>query len=268
MADANAAFIGSIPENYDRYLGPVFFAPYAQDLVERLAVGDGATVLEMACGTGIVTRKLRDALPANVKLVATDLNQAMIDFAKQKFTVGEAIEWQQADATNLPFADQSFDAVICQFGLMFVPDKQAAVNEARRVLKAGGVFLFNVWDAIEKNEMAHITHKIITSFFDSDPPVFYQTPFGFHDTEVIHAHLKEAGFNDVQMDVVALTGESHSARDAAQGAIEGSPVAAAITERGQNRDKVIEAVAAALAERLGDIPLKTKMQAIVFKATR
>ncbi len=266
MADTNVAFVGSIPENYDRYLGPVFFAPYAQDLVGRLAVGEGATVLEIACGTGIITRMLKDQLPTSVRLVATDLNQAMMDFAQRKFTADETIEWQQADATNLPFADQSFDAVVCQFGLMFVPDKEAAVREARRVLKPGGVFLFNVWDAIEKNEMAHITNQVISSFFDTDPPAFYQIPFGYHDTDLIQSVLKEAGFNDVQMDTVALSGESPSAQEAAQGAVEGNPVAGAILERGQDKDKIIEAVAGALAERLGDKPMKTKMQAVVFKA--
>jgi SAM-dependent methyltransferase len=267
MADANVAFVGSIPENYDRYLGPVFFTPYAQDLVKRLEVPEGAAVLEIACGTGIVTQLLKDALPAGAQLTATDLNQAMIDYAKHKFTGHEKIHWQQADAANLPFVDASFDAVVCQFGLMFVPDKAAAVREARRVLKAGGTFLFSVWDAIEKNEMAHITHEVVSSFFETDPPMFYQIPFGLHNTDFVQTLLQEAGFNDVQMDAVALTGESPSAADAAQGAVEGNPVAVAIVERGKDKGKITEAVAAALAERLGDKPMKTKLRAFVFKAT-
>ncbi len=266
MADANAAFVGSIPENYDRYLGPVFFTPYAEDLVKRLAVPEAGVVLETACGTGLLTRMLKDGLPADVKLVATDLNQAMMDFAQHKFANDEALEWQLADAMDLPFADQTFDAVVCQFGLMFVPDKEAAVREARRVLKPGGVFLFNVWDAIEKNEMAHIANAIICSFFENDPPIFYQIPFGYHDTEVIQTLLKKVGFEDIQMDVVAKVGESFSAQEAAQGLVEGNPVAIAIKERGQDKEKIIEAVSAALIERLGDKPMRTKLQAIIFQA--
>lgn len=266
MADANVAFIGSVPENYDRYLGPVLFAPYAEDLVKRLAVREGATVLEIACGTGIVTRKLKDALPASAKLVATDLNQEMINFAQHKFTADETIQWQQADAMKLPFADQSFDAVVCQFGLMFIPDKAAAVCEVRRVLKPGGIFLFSVWDAIEKNEVAYIAHQVISSFFADDPPTFYEIPFGYRDPEVIQTLLQAAGFTDVQMDIVATTGESPSALDAARGTVEGNPVAGIIRERGQDQGKIIAAIAVALAERLGDHPMKTKLQALIFKA--
>src|SRR6185436_8265689 len=117
------AFVGSIPENYDRYLGPVLFEPYAADLVDRLALAERADVLELACGTGIVTRRLRDHLGPGARLVATDLNQAMIEYAQTKFASEDSTEWKQADATDLPFADQSFDAVVCQFGLMFFPDK-------------------------------------------------------------------------------------------------------------------------------------------------
>ena len=148
------AFVGSIPENYDRYLGAVLFEPYARDLVERVKVSDGGSLLEVACGTGIVTRRLRDRLPAGAQIVATDLNEAMINYASQKFRAGENIEWRPANALDLPFADQTFDTVICQFGLMFFPDKQKGVNETFRVLKPNGQFIFNVWDAIEKVDLA------------------------------------------------------------------------------------------------------------------
>ncbi len=160
MPTQNAAFVGSIPENYDRYLGPVLFDPYAADLVSRLNVSADASVLELACGTGIVTRRLRDRLGSEVRLIATDLNDAMLSYAARKFKPEDAIEWKQADAADLPFADQSFDAVVCQFGLMFVPDKERALSETYRVLKPGGTFLFNVWDAIEYNELAHIAHTM------------------------------------------------------------------------------------------------------------
>src|ERR1051325_1805043 len=151
MPTNHAAFVGSIPENYDRYLGPVLFKPYANDLAARVAAPADGTVLELACGTGIVTRCLRDRLARTVKLVATDLNEAMMDYARQKFRADESVEWKQADASDLPFDDRLFDAVVFQFGLMFVPDKAQAASEVFRVLKSGRTFLFSVWDAIERN---------------------------------------------------------------------------------------------------------------------
>ena len=143
MSDTAASFTESVPENYDRYMGPMLFEPYAEDLVERLKIREGMRVLEVACGTGIVTRRLRDALPPGATLIATDLSEPMLAFARQKFDGDRSIEWQQADALALPFADQSFDAVICQFGLMFVPEKLAALREIHRVLTPAGQLLLN-----------------------------------------------------------------------------------------------------------------------------
>jgi len=149
--DRNVLFQGSVPENYDRYLGPVIFEPWAEDLVLRLAGKKYERILEIACGTGIVTRRLRDALPATTEIIATDLNSDMFEFAKPKFSSGENVVWQQADASDLPFPNYLFDAVVCQFGLMFVPDKAATMGESYRVLRPGGVFLFNVWDGFAAN---------------------------------------------------------------------------------------------------------------------
>jgi len=219
MTDQHAAFVGSIPENYDRYLGPCLFEDYAADIAQRVQVPDGASVLEIACGTGIVTRKLRDSLPAGVRLVATDLNEAMIAYAQHKFQPTEPVEFKQADATELPFADSSFDAVVCQFGLMFFPDKARAMREVHRVLKPGGVYVFNVWDAIEKNEIAQVANETLRTFFEQDPPTFYQVPFGLHDKAVIQKLLDGAGFQDAELLDLQKTGESPSAADAAKGFI-------------------------------------------------
>ena len=268
MADTHDAFTGSVPENYDRYMVPLFFEPYARDLVERLSLPATASVLEVACGTGAVTRRLRDRLPEGARLVATDLNQEMIDIARGKIDEEKAVEWRQADAASLPFPDDSFEAVVCQFGLMFFPDKLAAVREARRVLKPGGVYLFNVWDAIEKNDEAAIAREVVASFFESDPPTFYNLPFGFHDTEAIHALLAEAGFANARHEVVAKTGESPTAEDAARGLVDGTPMSGAIRSRGKDAEEIIAAVAAALAARLSDHPLRCPLQAFVFTATK
>lgn len=266
MKDEHAQFAGAIPAAYDRYLGGVLFQPYAEDLAARLRVPENGSVLELACGTGIVTRELRDRLPATVKLTATDLNEPMFQHAAAKFAESEAVEWQQADACSLPFADGRFDAVVCQFGIMFVPDKALAAREARRVLKPGGVFLFNVWDAIEHNELGRIAHETIASYFDKDPPLFYQVPFGYHDQDEIRRILAEAGFRDVRIDVVEKVSGASRAGDTAIGLVQGNPVSAAIAERDPSLLPVItNAIAAALEGRFG-ADIRVPLRAIVVEA--
>jgi ubiquinone/menaquinone biosynthesis C-methylase UbiE len=173
MPAAKIAFSESVPENYDRYLGPMFFEPYAADIASRLEVRSGIRVLEIACGTGIVTRRLRERIPADGRLVATDLSPGMLARARANLAANAAIEWKEADAMALPFADASFDAVVCQFGLMFVPDKLGALREARRVLAPGGHLLCNVWDSLAENEYANIGHTVALTMFESYPTRFY-----------------------------------------------------------------------------------------------
>jgi ubiquinone/menaquinone biosynthesis C-methylase UbiE len=270
MKEEHAAFTGSVPENYDRYLGPVLFEPYARDLAARLDVNEGARVLELACGTGILTRFLRERLPRGARLTATDLNEAMMDYAARKFSREDAVEWRQADATDLPFGDESFDAVACQFGFMFVPDKAKAFGEARRVLKPGGSLLFNVWDALERNDLAHVAHTTISKFFESDPPTFYEVPFSLSDADAVASLLASAGFEDIKSTPLALPSISPSAEEAARGLVEGNPVIASIRGRLTPSDvpKIEAAVAEALAARCGDAPVEGKMRAFVFEAAR
>lgn len=266
MDNKNAQFAGSIPAAYDRYLGPILFQAYAEDLAARLKVDANGSVLELACGTGILTRVLRDRLPAGARLVATDLNEPMFRNAAQKFRNDEAVEWQQADASSLPFDDKSFDAVVCQFGIMFVPDKELSAREAHRVLKPGGLFLFNVWDAMEHNALCQIAHETISSFFEKDPPTFYQVPFGYHDHAEIKRALEAAGFRDIRIEVVSKVSVPSRAEDAAQGLVHGNPVAVAITERDPALLPVIAtAVADALKKRFGN-EVRAPMQAIVIEA--
>lgn len=266
--DSNVIFEGSIPENYDRYLGPAFFEPFANDIAARLSGQRAMNVLEVACGTGIVTRRLRDNLAPEAQIVATDLNPGMFAFAQGKFRANENVKWQQADATALPFPDGSFDAVVCQFGLMFVPDKQAAMRECHRVLTFGGVFLFNVWDAIERNPIGQIAHETIASFFDVDPPNFYELPFGFHDAALIRDLLEKARFKSVEVSLVSQPCRSSSAADFATGLVRGNPVLTAIQERGVNVDDVVRAVAQRIAGRYGAAPVESTMQALVCRAIR
>ena len=181
MSDKNTVFAGSIPAAYDEHLGPVLFQPYADDLAARLELPDAAKMLELACGTGIVTRTLRRKFPASVQLTATDLSESMLRYAQEHSPSEPALNWATADFTALPFADASFDAVVCQFAIMFVPDKSLAAREAQRVLRPGGPFLFNVWDAIAKNPFPQLAHQIVRIFFPNDPPAFYEVPFSYHD---------------------------------------------------------------------------------------
>ena len=267
MAESNAQFVGSIPEHYDRFLGPVFFQPYAADLVGRLRVPPGGRVLEVACGTGIVTERLRKKLPPDTTVVATDLNEPMIAFARTARPLGSGVEWKAADAQALPFPDASFDAVVCQFGLMFVPDKALALREARRVLKPGGVLAFNVWANFDANPVGRIAHTVISEFFPTDPPTFYLVPFGMDDEALLRRLLKEAGFEVTTFDRVSLEARSPSATEASRGLVLGNPVAAAIEARGTAKpDAIMAAVAKALTAAGGAAPLRLPMCALVVVA--
>jgi len=266
--DRNVVFAGAIPENYDRYLGPVIFEPYAEDLVSRLKGKELDRVLEIACGTGIVTRRLRDALPGSTEAIATDLNPDMFEFAKRKFKDGENVRWQQADAMALPFPDESFDAVVCQFGYMFVPDKAAAMHESYRVLRQGGLFLFNVWDSLDANPFAQIAHSTIASFFDRDPPKFYEIPFSLYDSKVVRRFLEDAGFTNIESFSETKPCRSRAAREFATGLVRGNPVGTEAAERGVDPEKLIDAVARSLAGRFGAEPVESTMRAIVWQAIK
>jgi len=266
MDPTHAQFIGSIPEHYDRFLGAVLFEPYARDLAARLPSPPARRVLELACGTGILTRELRSALP-DAEIIATDLNQAMVDFARERPDAAPAVEWKAADMGALPFPDRSFDGAACQFGLMFVPDKPAALREVRRILRPGGFFLFNVWDSLDQNAFARITNDTVMRLFPSDPPTFYRTPFSLFDTGKLRNLLTECGFEAVGIERVKLRSTATAAADFALGLVEGNPLKLAILERGT---VPIERVRKELEEcfrvELGDHPVRVDLNAFVFLA--
>jgi SAM-dependent methyltransferase len=194
MAQTDSMFAGSIPELYSRYLEPLLMQPYAAELAARLTGLASGRLLEIAAGTGVVTRALARTLPEAVRITATDLNQQMLDFAATRPGTAR-VEWRQADALALRFEDGAFDAVVCQFGAMFFPDKQAAFREVRRFLKPGGRFLFDVWDRIEENEIADtLTAAVVARFHDEGLRFLARTPHGYHDTDAIRRDLARAGF--------------------------------------------------------------------------
>lgn len=264
-----SAFSGAIPPVYDRHLGPVVFAPYADDLASRVKYGDAPRLLEVACGTGIVTARLLAMLPPRGRIVATDLNQAMLDHARGRLPADARLELRTADAQQLPFADASFDHYVCQFGIMFFPDKVGALREARRVLAPGGQVLVNTWGPIADNSFARIGHATIGGFFPSDPPTFYLTPFGWHDQAAIRAAFAAAGFADVTIHVVDRATSAVSAKDLAIGVVRGNPITVAIQERlGDAHDRVIDAVAAELAREGGAAPWRSRLRALVVRAVK
>ena len=269
MAENNAAFVGSVPENYDRHLGAMLFHGFADDLVSRLTVTNGMRVLETACGTGIVTERLARRLDGHGTLVATDLNAPMLAYARAKRFAATPIEWRQADATALPFDDASFDAVVCQFGLMFFPDKARAVREASRVLRRGGQYLVSVWDSWAHNAVQKIVHDTVAEFFPADPPQFYTVPFNLADPSPTREWLSAAGFDDVEPISVRAHGRSPTASEAAAGLIDGNPIAAAIVQRRADAlPEVREAVARALGAWYGERELRFDLRAIVFAARK
>jgi ubiquinone/menaquinone biosynthesis C-methylase UbiE len=268
MADRNAVFDGSIPELYDRHLGPVIFAPYAADLAGRIAsaVPHGAEVLEIACGTGIVTRELRRRLAPGTRLVATDLNEPMLLYARAHVDGSGPIEWRTADACDLPFAVATFDAVVCEFGFMFVPDKPRAFAEARRVLRPGGLLAFNVWDSLAANAFARITDDVLRRRFPADPPDFYTVPFSLHDADRLRRMLEEAGFGDIRLLRLEVPLGAESAASLAAGLVRGNPVVHAIVERGADPSAVERDVGEALAREGGTAPFESRMSALVVTA--
>ena len=267
MAQTDTVFAGSIPAFYDRYLGPLLFEPYAADLAARLANITQGQVLETAAGTGIATRMLVGALPEAVAIVATDLNQPMVDFAAAQPSVGR-VTWRQVDALSLPFEEKSFDAVVCQFGVMFFRDKRAAYREAGRVLKPGGRFIFSVWDRLEENELSQIVSEAVAALFPEDPPRFLvRTPYAYYDIGTIRGELAEAGFSSVAAEMVQQISRAPSPREAVIGLCEGSPLRNEIEARDPTRlSAATDAAASAVAARFGHGPVSAKMQANVIVA--
>jgi ubiquinone/menaquinone biosynthesis C-methylase UbiE len=269
VSETDRVFTGEIPVFYDRYLGPLIFVDYAEDLGRRAAALRPARVLETAAGTGIVTRALARILGPEAEITATDLNQAMLDFAAAQ-PGSERVTWRQADAQRLPFDDGSFDALLCQFGVMFFPDRLAGYREAKRVLKSGGQFLFSVWDRIEENEISQTVTEAIAALFPEDPPQFLaRTPHGYHDVAVIERELSAAGFTRIAIDTVAYRSRAASPREPALGLCCGSPLRAEIEARAADRlEKAIDAATAAIAARFGTGAVDGKIQAHIVTASR
>jgi SAM-dependent methyltransferase len=267
---SDKVFAGSIPKLYETYLVPLIFEDYAADLAGRLGSRPLSRVLEVAAGTGVVTRAMAASLPESVSIVATDLNQAMLDQAAAVGTK-RAVEWRQADAMQLPFPDGEFDAVVCQFGAMFFPDRPKAFAEARRVLKVGGTFVFSVWDKISENEFADAIEAALASFFPDDPPRFLsRTPYGYHERGAIGRDIAAGGFDaSPRIETVAARSRAASPRIPAVAFCQGTPLRGEIEARDASRlEEATDAAAAVVAGRFGADAVDGKIQAHVVTVER
>lgn len=267
MTNNAAGFTGDIPQHYDEGLGPLLFVEYADDIARRVAAHAPKRVLETAAGTGIVTRRLYEALP-QAEILATDLNEPMLQWAAKKFRPTDGrIALRAADATALPFADNLCEAIVCQFGVMFYPDKDKSYREAYRVLAPGGHYIFSVWDAHRYNPFGRIAHELAAKFFPVDPPQFYNVPFGYHAIDPIKESLLAAGFSDLKIAVVKKEQKLNDAGARARGMILGNPIVDQIKARGGvDPDAVVAAAKAALEREFATKPIP--LQAIVFDARK
>lgn len=268
MPDTDKVFAGSIPKIYDEYLVPMIFSVYAEDIAKRVAAHSPSVLLEIAAGTGAVTRAVAAALPHGVRYVATDLNEPMLAVAAQRQAGDDRITWRQADGMALPFGDAEFDVVCCQFGAMFFPDRVRAYEEVKRVLKSNGTFVFNVWDRIEDNVLAHEATMALAELFPDDPPLFMvRTPHGYHDTSVIRTDLERSGFRDIAIETRTEISRAPSPEYVALALCQGTPLRSEIEARDANKlQAATDVVAEAIRTRHGAGPVEGKIQAVVIEA--
>ncbi len=266
--NAPISWSGTFPQHYDDNLGPFIFRPYALDLVSRIDTAGLQTVLELACGTGQVTQPLLDHLPASTHLTATDLSPDMMTVAKGKISAPN-VQWAQVDMTAIPFDDNTFDLIVCQFGVMFAPDKAKAFSEMYRVLKPGGRLLFNTWGAIPHNRVFQVFNQVMIRLMDTNIGAAAQGPFSMPDEEPVLTLMEAAGFHNRRAESVAMVSEATSAAQAAKGFFQGSVISVTLKEKNPAMASTIQAeIEQAFRQELGDTPMRTPLQAWIFSATK
>ncbi len=265
MSTNSSSFVGDIPGHYDSGLGPNIFVDYADRLSDLCGDGGVKNVIELAAGTGILSRKLRDKLPLDAQLLITDLNPPMLEVAKGKFSEGENVDFGVANAMDLPFDEDVFDLMVCQFGVMFFPDKLASYREAARVLKPGGRYVFNVWSAMSENPFSKMAHDVGAQFFPDDPPGFYKVPFHYGNPEVVRADLAAGGWSKVEHETIQLNRTIANPEAFATALVYGNPLIDEIRERGGvNPKEVASEMLSALNAAFGSSGMTMPLSATTF----
>ena len=267
MTDS-VTFSGSIPKIYDEILGPAYFVPYAIETAKRAAAFHPKTILEVACGTGIVTKELCKSIREGI-ITATDISADMLSVAKEKLSSEKNIIWKEANAMELPFADEKFDLVVCQFGAKFFQDKQKAFSEMHRVLKKSGKFIFSTWDKLSNNPVANAGRQILLDFFEGNPPPNLKTAFSMSDENEIKALLQSTSFTSVNFEIIYLPCIAESAELLAFAQVDGSIISNLIREKDENAVPVLRnKIAESISGKFGNNPVKGTMQAIVVTAEK
>ena len=265
MSTNASGFTGDIPTHYDRGLGPHIFNDYADHLVDRCCERAALDVLEIAAGTGIVSRKLRDNLAGDAQLIVTDLNKPMLAVAQGKFAASEDITFAVANAMELPFDDNTFDLMVCQFGVMFFPDKPASFREAARVLRAGGRYVFSVWGPMADNPFSQMAHDVGVTFFPENPPGFYKVPFHYGASDKVLADLAAGGWHDVDFETIKIQKTITHPESFANALVYGNPLIDEIRDRGGvDPNDVVDAMLAALTKTFGPKNMTMPLSATTF----
>ncbi|WP_276501811.1 class I SAM-dependent methyltransferase [Terrimonas pollutisoli] len=267
-APAPFSFSGSVPHHFDQYQGPIFFEPYALEIAKRIEPSSVHLALEIACGTGRVTRHLREVIPAASKLIASDISSDMLAVAKEKLKAVN-VDWQIIDAKELPFNDNSIDLVVCCFGYMFVPDKPKAFAEAYRVLRPGGVLLFSTWDQLVHNAASHVHRKTVKKYLEEPLPETYKLPFSMNDDNEIRESLQNAGFTEITIERVDKAAISPTAKEAAYGLSQGGALYNEIVKRNPAWiEEITMTIEKELAEKFGAAPMIAPMRALITEAKK
>jgi ubiquinone/menaquinone biosynthesis C-methylase UbiE len=269
VRDGDSKFAGSIPDVYDEYLVPLIFEQYAADLAERVRPVRPTDVLEIAAGSGVASRAIAKVLDPGASFVVSDLNGPMLARARSQQPDPERITWMEADCLDLPFETDEFDMVVCQFGAMFFPDRVKGYSEVRRVLRPGGLFLFNMWDRIEQNDFAFEVTAALAELFPDNPPQFLaRTPHGHYDQAVYRTELPRAGFGNVTVDVVEALSTASNPSIPAVAYCQGTPLRSEIEFNDPGGlEKATRHATEALVTRFGSEAVQGRIRGFVVAAS-